>query len=67
MPCGFNNRLAVPVLIGEVGGYREMRDTRVPDLEDVDIADIPADFNSVQLLHSKSCFVRAKINPVNDL
>ena len=44
-----------------------MRDTRVPDLEDVDIADIPADFNSVQLFHSKSCFVRAKIHPVNDL
>ena len=44
-----------------------MRDTRVPDLEDVDIADIPADFNSVQLFHSKSCFVQAKIHSANDL
>lgn len=46
MPCGFDDRFAVPVLVGEVSGHREMRDARVPDLQDVDVADIPSDFDS---------------------
>ena len=54
---GFDDRFAVPVLVGEVGGYREMRDARVPDLQDVDVADIPSDFDSVELFHSCSCLI----------
>ena len=41
MPGCLDDRLAIPVFIGEVGRYGEMRDPRIPRLENVDIADIP--------------------------
>mgnify|MGYP007066888690 FL=1 len=56
MPCGLDYRLTVPSPVGEVGRDGEMRHPSLHDLENVDIADIPSDFKSVQLFHNSSCF-----------
>ena len=56
VPSRLDDRLPVPAFVGEVCRYGEMRHPRLPDLENVDIADIPSDFQSVQLFHNSSCF-----------
>lgn len=56
VPSRLDDRLPVPAFVGEVCRYGEMRHPRLPDLENVDIADIPSDFKSVQLFHNSSCF-----------
>ena len=52
VPCGLDHRFPVTVLVSEVGRYGKMSYPRVPDLENVDTADIPADFDFVQLFHN---------------
>lgn len=52
MPGGLDHRLPVAVFVGEIGGYGKMSYPRVSDLENVDVAYIPPDFNSVQLFHN---------------
>lgn len=50
--CGLYHRLTIAVFVGEVCRYGKMSHPRVSDLENVDVADIPPDFNSVQLFHN---------------
>ena len=54
---GLDDRLAVAVFVGVVRRHGEMRDPAFPDLENVDVADIPSDFDSVELFHSCSCLI----------
>ena len=56
VPGGLYDRFAVPALVGEVCRNGEVRYPRVSDPENVDVADIPSDFKSVQLFHDSSSF-----------
>lgn len=56
VPGGLYDRFAVPALVGEVCRNGEVRYPRVSDPENVDVADIPPDFKSVQLFHDSSSF-----------
>ena len=61
VPGCVDDRLAIAVFLGEVRGNREMGYPCVTDVEDVDVPDIPSDFDSVQLFHSSGvfdCFVQ---------
>ena len=52
MPGGLYDRFPIPVFVSEIGSYGEVRHTRAPHLENVDVADIPPDFDFVQLFHN---------------
>ncbi len=49
---GLYDRFPIPVFVSEIGSYGEVRHTRAPHLENVDVADIPPDFDFVQLFHN---------------
>ena len=60
VPGGFDDRFVVPALVRKVGDYGEMRDLGVSDRDHIDIADVSADFDSVQLFHNSSLVLAAR-------
>lgn len=50
--CSLDHRFTVAVFVSEVCRHGKMSYPRVSDPENVDAADIPPDFNFVQLFHN---------------